>query len=97
MRLRGDLARAVDALDSAAARVALYDTGIVPHFEEALALLQRAYELGEVDVHEVSQTRQRLLNATAQYIDARVAYYETAAVLEGLVGTEVWLNTEGAP
>ena len=96
-RLRSDLVRAAIALDYAAERVALYDTGIVPQLEEILALLQRAYELGEVDVHQVSQTRERLLNATAQYVDARIAYYETAATLEGFVGTEVWPNTEGAP
>jgi len=46
-------------------------------------------------VHQVSQTRERLLTATGQYIDARITYYETAATLEGLVGTELWPETEG--
>jgi len=97
MRLRSDLVQAAVALNSAAERVALYDIAIVPQLEETLSLLQRAYELGEVDVHQVSQTRERLLNATSQYIDARFAYHESAAALEGLVGTEVWPDTEGAP
>jgi cobalt-zinc-cadmium efflux system outer membrane protein len=96
-RLRGELLQAATALDAAAERVALYETDVVPQLEENLALLQRAYELGEVDVHQVSQTRERLLTATGQYIDALVTYYETAATLEGLVGTELWTEMEDTP
>lgn len=88
--LRGALVEAAAALDAAAARVALYRTGVVPQLEQNLTLLQRAYELGEVDVHQVSQTRERLLAATGRAIEARVAWYETAAALEGLVGSEIW-------
>ncbi|MGC6514075.1 MAG: TolC family protein [Myxococcota bacterium] len=96
-RLRGELLQASIALNAAVERVALYETGVVPQLEANLSLLQRAYELGEVDVHQVSQTRERLLTATGQYIDARITYYETAATLEGLVGTELWPETEGTP
>ncbi len=92
--LRADLFEAVIALDAAAARVALYDDTIVPSLEQNLAQLQRAWELGEVDVHQVSQTRQRLLDATRHHLDARVAWYETAATLEGLVGSELWPDRE---
>ncbi|MCB9540675.1 MAG: TolC family protein [Myxococcales bacterium] len=99
-RLRGELRQATIALRAAAERVELYATGVVPQVEEHLALLQRAYDLGEVDLHQVSQTRERLLDATGQAIDARVHYYETAAALEGLVGTELWVHAapaEGEP
>ena len=96
-RLRSELLQASIALNAAVERVALYETGVVPQLEANLSLLQRAYELGEVDVHQVSQTRERLLTATGQYIDARITYYETAATLEGLVGTELWPETEGTP
>lgn len=96
-RLRAELLQAAIALDAAVERVALYETGVVPRLEENLMLLKRAYELGEVDVHQVSQTRERLLTATGQYIDARITYYETAAALEGLVGTELWPAQEGSP
>jgi cobalt-zinc-cadmium efflux system outer membrane protein len=92
--LRSEMLQAAIALNAAAERVEMYQAGIVPQFEENLALLQRAYELGEVDVHQVSQTRERLLNATARSISARIAYYETAAALEGLVGTEFWEDEE---
>ncbi len=96
-RLRGQLLEAAIALNAAVERVALYETGVVPQLETNLTLLRRAYELGEVDVHQVSQTRERLLTATGQYIDARITYYETLATLEGLVGTELWPGAETTP
>lgn len=96
-RLRGELRQAAIALDAAVDRVSLYETGVVPQLKQKLALLQRAYELGEVDVHQVSQTRERLLTATGQHIDARITYYASAAALEGLVGTELWPETETTP
>lgn len=98
VRLSRELADAVRSLHAAAERVALYQDDIVPHLQENLSLLHRAYELGEVGIHELSQTRERLLTATGQYIDARIAYYEAAATLEGLVGTELWaIDTENIP
>ena len=48
-------------------------------------------------MHQVSQTRERLLKATREYIDARITYYEAAATLEGLAGTELWPETKGTP
>lgn len=90
--LRGELEQAVIALDAAADRVALYESGVVPNLEANLELLRRAYELGEVDIHVLSQTRERLLEATAAFVDARIVYFESVAVLEGLVGDDPWLN-----
>lgn len=97
IQLQSDLQQAAIAMNAAAELVAIHESSIVPQIEEKLALILRAYELGEVDVLQVSQTRERLLNANAQYIDARVTYYETAATLEGLVGTELWPNTSELP
>ena len=54
-------------------------------------------KLGEVDIHQVSQTRERLLTATGQHIDSRITYYETTATLEGLVGAEIWSTEEDTP
>lgn len=96
-RLRAELTQAAVALNAAVARVRLYETGIVPQLEANLMLLERAYALGEADIHQVSQTRARLLAATGQHIDARITYYATAATLEGLVGTELWPKTEDTP
>lgn len=90
IELRAALRRAATALDAAVARVDLYEQSVVPQLEKNLTLLQRAFELGEVDIHRVSQTRQRLLEATRRHVEARVAWHALAAELEGLVGTEIW-------
>ena len=95
-RLRARLRQSVIALDAAAARVAIYEEGVMPKLEENLKLLRRAYELGEIDIHQVSQTRSRLLTATGQFIRARTIYYDAVVTLEGLVGTELW-TTEDVP
>lgn len=92
--LLGQLHEATVALDAAADLVGVYDAGVVPTLEENLELLQRAYELGEVDIHVLSQTRERLLQATGSFIDARVLYFETVAALEGLVGDDPWSSEE---
>lgn len=89
-RQQGALAQAHVDLNAATDRVALYAEGIMPQLEKNLALLERAYDLGEVNVHQVSQTRQRLLTAAGRYLDARVAWYTQMTVLEGLVGTRIW-------
>ena len=44
-----------------ASRIAAYGTEILPAFEGNLALLQRAFELGEVDLLQVLVARERLL------------------------------------
>jgi outer membrane protein, heavy metal efflux system len=93
-RLRSELVQTAIALNAAVDRVELYDTGVVPQLEKNLALLRRAYELGEVDIHQLSQTHQRLLDAMSQYLDARTVYFETNATLEGLLGTELWSGAE---
>lgn len=95
--LQSLLLQALWSLQAAQGRVALYEEQVVPQLEANLEKLQRAYELGEVDLHRVSQTRGRLLEAMGRYLDARVTYYNEAASLEGLVGTEIWDIPREAP
>ena len=90
IELERDLCVASTSVEAAITLLDLYATDIIPQLKTHLALLERAYELGEVDIHQVSQTRERLLDAMTQYIQARVLYFERAATLEGLVGTEQW-------
>ncbi len=86
---RRRLERAAAAVDAAAARVEIYGHDVLPSVERNLALLRRAFELGEIDLLTVSQTRERLLASQAQALDARGAYGQALADLEALVGTEV--------
>ena len=89
-RLRGDLRLAKLNVDAALKGIQLYQSGIVPQLEKNLTFLKKAYELGEVSVHQVSQTQQRLLDATARFTNAKIRYYESAIQLSALVGTEVF-------
>jgi cobalt-zinc-cadmium efflux system outer membrane protein len=93
-RLRVEVREATSALNAAAERVTLYQNAVVPQLEENLVRLERAYELGEVGAHEVFQTRARLLEGISGYIDARVAYFDAAAALKQVVGTEI-SSTDG--
>lgn len=88
--LESELHVASAAVTSALAILDIYTSDIIPQLHAHFELLQRAYELGEVDIHQVSQTRERLLDAMTQYTQARALYVDRAATLEGLVGTEQW-------
>lgn len=94
IRLRSQLTAAAAELDAAAARVTVFNRDVMPNLETNLRLLERAYTLGEVDAHQVSQTRERLLNAARQALAARIAFYDAAATLEGLAGVEIWTTEE---
>jgi outer membrane protein, heavy metal efflux system len=87
-QLESELHRAVARAEAAAARAALYGSDILPTFEAGLERLARAYELGEIDVLELSQLRQRLLRTREDALDALFEYYQAIAELEALSGME---------
>ncbi len=75
-------------------RVAAYGTDILPRFEETIELFQRAFQLGEIDVLQISVAVERLLSTQLQALDAYEAYYTAIAALEAEVGTELWTGGE---
>lgn len=84
------LARAAGAVDAAARRVAVYGQEILPTFEDNLRMLQRAYELGEIDILQVSVARERFLRIQRDALDAYADYFAAVAELEAVVGADVW-------
>jgi cobalt-zinc-cadmium efflux system outer membrane protein len=84
------LTRAAIAVDADANRIAAYGTEILPAFEGNLALLRRAFELGEVDLLQVLVARERLLRIQQDALTAHQDYYRDVAALEAEVGMEVW-------
>ncbi len=88
--LQARLARASTAVDSDANRIAAYGTEILPAFESNLALLRRAFELGEVDLLQVLVARERLLRIQQDALTAHQDYYRDVAALEAEVGMEIW-------
>ncbi|MAE71659.1 MAG: hypothetical protein CME06_14475 [Gemmatimonadetes bacterium] len=78
------------ALTAAAARVRSYGSEILPTFEKNLHLIQRAYELGEIDILEVSVARERFLRTQSDALDAHSDYFQAVANLEASIGTDIW-------
>ncbi len=89
LRLQARIARAASAVNAAAERVRIYGADVVPAVMSNLRLIRRAYELGELDIHAVSQTRERVLETQGRAIDARSEYFRALAELEALVGAEL--------
>ncbi len=79
--------RAIDAVNTAAERVRTYASEVVPRFEENLTLLERAFELGEVDIIEVFVARENFLRIQNEALEAYRAYYEAVFSLETLLGS----------
>ena len=81
--------RAVDSVNTAAERVRTYSVEVVPRFEENLNLLQRAFELGEVDIIEVFVARENFLRIQNEALDAYRAYYDAVYALESILGSPI--------
>ncbi len=78
------------AVANAALRVRAYGQQILPRFEENLRLLQRAFELGEIDILQVSVARERFLRIRMDALDAHGAYFRAVAELEASIGVDLW-------
>ncbi len=86
------------ALSAAAARMRGYGGEILPTFEENLRLIQRAFELGEIDILEVSVARERFLRTQSDALDAHSDYFQAVADLEASIGTDIWPDEQhGTP
>ena len=86
---RAQIERAATNLNAAAQRVQIYGADVLPRAEDSMRLIQRAYDLGEIDIQAVSQTRERVLETQTQALGALSDYYAALATLEGLVGAKI--------
>ncbi|ACY16809.1 outer membrane efflux protein [Haliangium ochraceum DSM 14365] len=78
------------AVVAAAAQVRGYAREILPMFEENLRLIQRAFELGEIDILQVSVARERFLRIQSDALDAYTDYFDAVAELEAAIGADLW-------
>lgn len=86
VELRARLSRLRLEVESAVARVGLYEATGLESATQNLSRTERAFELGDLSLLEVSQTRQRLLRVVEEEIEARADYYDVAMRLEMLLG-----------
>lgn len=68
--------RAQDAVDTAVRRLAIYADEVLPRLSDNLVLVQRAFELGEIDLLEVLVARERFLRLQDEALDVYVDYIE---------------------
>jgi len=85
-QLRSRLAAALGEVRATAERVAIAAEQVVPRFEESLEMLERAYEVGEIDALELSTASERLLRIQNEALDARADHAAAQAELEALTG-----------
>ncbi len=78
------------AVNVAARRIEAFGSEVIPAFEGNLTLLERAYELGEIDLLQVMVARGRFLEIEREALAAYDDYFASIARLEALLGTEVW-------
>lgn len=81
--------RAADAVDSTAKRMRIYGTELIPSLEKNLALVEKAFELGEIDITQVLVARERFLRSEESALDAYEEYHRAMGALESAAGTEL--------
>lgn len=77
------------AVDAAVARVSAYGRDILPRFADNLQLLRRAFEIGEIDLLQISLALERFLSIQSEALDAYVDYATAMAALEAEIGAEL--------
>lgn len=88
--LAGQIVEARAAVVGAAGRTRAYGTEILPRFEENLTLLRRSFELGEIDILDLSTGRERFLRIQSDALDAQRDYFDALTGLERIVGVDLW-------
>jgi cobalt-zinc-cadmium efflux system outer membrane protein len=88
--LAGSIAEAHSQAAAAAERVRSYGSEVLPKIEESLNLLRRAFELGEIDLLELSIGRERFLRIQSDALAAHLDYFVAIAGLERAVGVDLW-------
>jgi cobalt-zinc-cadmium efflux system outer membrane protein len=90
------IVQARERADINARRARLFGAEILPTFEKNLELLQKAFELGEVDILQVMVAQERFLRTQQEALQAFADYYEAWAELEAAVGAELHDPAHGA-
>lgn len=77
-------------VELAAERIRTFGSEVVPAFGQNLSLLERAFELGEIDLLQVMVARGRFLEIERDALAAYDAYFASSSQLETHLGAEVW-------
>lgn len=81
--------RAAATLRASRERIEIFVRDVLPGFDTSLELLERGFELGELDALEVAAATRRVLEVQSNALDAFAEYHSALAELEAEVGSEV--------
>lgn len=87
--LAAQIVQAQARAESNAKRAQLYGTEILPTLDDNLQLINKSFELGEIDILDVMVARERFLRTQQEALQAFADYYEAWAELEAAVGTKL--------
>ena len=88
--LRVRLHRLASTLDAAAAQLERYREELLPAVAVHLEQLERAFQIGEVDVLRVAGARERVLAAELEALAACEEYFGAVAALADAIGADPW-------
>lgn len=88
-QLTARVAKAANEVNVWFERITSYGDQILPVFESNLEMLQKAFELGEIEILDVTIAQRRFLELQQNSLAAYQGYYQSIAVLEQLVGAEI--------
>jgi len=89
-----DLEQGRDAVRTAAERLQTYTEEVMPRFSENLALVRRAFELGEIDVLEVFVAEERFMDLHRRALDVYDDYIEAVRAFELATAHSVTLHVQ---
>ncbi len=87
--LDAQIVQARQRVEANAERARLYGTEILPTLQTNLDLLQKAFELGEIDILQVMVAQERFLRTEQDALQSFADYYDAWAELEATVGAEL--------
>ncbi|MFK7820412.1 MAG: TolC family protein [Planctomycetaceae bacterium] len=92
LQIRQALAQKVRQFKSAEAAVEQFETTVIPKADEALALVQKAQEIGEVNFFRVLTARKTFFDVQLRYINAKTELAQADAAIDGLLLTDGLAN-----
>ncbi len=87
--LAGRVAERAKVVEAAYRQARIYREEVLPAIEEQFELLQEGFELGEMDLLEVMDARDRLLEARRRHLETLAEYVKATSELEALLGGPV--------
>ena len=88
--LTNQIAKQVQSVEAAYRQTKIYRQQVLPALEKQFQLLKAGFELGELNLLDVMNARDRLLEVQRENLNALEEYFRAVSELERLLGTSIW-------